>query len=320
MRTPAFILAGVFILASLSCTRSSQDAPGKVILRVNQADMTAKDFSNALAARLRSFDSLTVKDPLVLRRTKDEVVKEFLIRIITEDYARAQNILVRKDDLDNEINSVRANYPDDITFRQALADEGLVYKDWQEKVRATVLQKLVLLSLKQKVVPPTEEEMKNYYSANKSEFQVNEQVRLRQVLVSTENDAQNIQDELRRGRSLKELAQKFSIAPEGNKGGDTGWIDRGSLDVFEKAFKLNKGQRSGILKSEFGFHIYEVLDKRKAQTLPYEQVKERVRRILTENREQALYSAWLEGQVRQAKVFKDEKFIDSLRVETKGTP
>lgn len=320
MKTPAFILAGVFILASLSCTRSPQDAPGKVILRVNQTEMTAKEFSNALAARLRSFDSLTVKDPQVLRRTKDEVVKEFLIRIITEDYARAQNILVRKEDLDNEINSVRANYPDDITFRQALADEGLIYKDWQEKVRSTVLQKLVLLSIKQKLVPPTEEEMRNYYAANKAEFQTGEQVRLRQVLVSTENDAQNIQDELRRGRSLKELAQKFSIAAEGNNGGDTGWIDKGSLEVFEKAFKLNKGQRSGVLKSEFGFHIYEVLDKRKAQTLPYEQVKERLRRILTENREQALYSAWLEGQVRQAKVFKDEKFIDSLRVETKGNP
>lgn len=318
MKTPAALLAGAFVLFSLACTRSPQDAPGKVVLKVNQTEMSAKEFSNALASRLRAFDSLTVKDPQVLRRTKDEVVKEFLIRIITEDYARSQNILVRKDDLDNEINSVRANYPDDITFRQALADEGLIYKDWQEKVRSTVLQKLVLLSLKQKLVPPTDEEMRNYYNNNKAEFQTGEQVRVRQVLVSTENDAQNIQDELRRGRNLKELAQKFSIAPEGSRGGDTGWIDRGSLEVFEKAFKLNKGQRSGIVKSEFGFHIYEVLDKRKAQILPYEQVKDRLRRILTENREQALYSAWLEGQVRQAKVFKDEKFIDSLRVETKG--
>lgn len=318
MKTPALILAGVLTLCSLSCTRTSQDAPGKVILRVNQTEMTAKEFSNALIARLRSFDALTVKDPQVLRRTKEEVVKEFMVRVITEDYARTNNILVRKEDLDNEINTVRANYPDDLTFRQALADEGLVYKDWQEKIRSTVLQKLVLQSIKQKIVPPTEDEMRSYYTTNKAEFQIPEQIRLRQVVVSAENEAQNLQDELRRGRNLKDLAEKFSITPEGQKGGDTGWIDRGSLEVFEKAFKLNKGQRSGIVKSEFGFHIYEVLDKRKAQTLPYEQVKDRLRRLLTENREQAVYSAWLEGQVRQAKVFKDEKFIESLRVETKG--
>src|SRR5688572_20319506 len=119
MKTPALILAGVLAFCSLSCTRSSQDAPGKVILRVNNTEMTAKEFSNALISRLRSFDALTVKDPQVLRRTKEEVVKEFLVRVITEDYARAQNILVRKEDLDNEINTVRANYPDDLTFRQS---------------------------------------------------------------------------------------------------------------------------------------------------------------------------------------------------------
>ena len=181
MKTPAALLAGAFVLFSLACTRSPQDAPGKVVLKVNQTEMSAKEFSNALASRLRAFDSLTVKDPQVLRRTKDEVVKEFLIRIITEDYARSQNILVRKDDLDNEINSVRANYPDDITYRQELDDEVLIYKDWQEKVRSTVLQKLVLLSLKQKLVPPTDEEMRNYYNNNKAEFQTGEQVRVRQV-------------------------------------------------------------------------------------------------------------------------------------------
>jgi peptidyl-prolyl cis-trans isomerase C len=116
---------------------------------------------------------------------------------------------------------------------------------------------------------------------------------------------------------MADLAKKYSISPEAEQGGMIGWLEKGASDVFEPAFRMKTGVRSPIVKSDFGFHIFEVVGRKPAHSRPYNEVKGEIKRILMEKREQSAYLAWLEEQVRLAHVFKDQDFIDALKVETK---
>lgn len=313
---PASLCAGFFILAA--CTRGSVSLSNKTVLQVNSETMTAREFAEELARHLKEFDALTVKDKAILERAKQNVIQNFIVRTVTQDFARSKNILVRREDLEKNLNKVRASYPDDLAFRRALADEGLRYDDWKEKVRFSMLQKMVMEEINKSVRPPESKEIQDYYENHRDDFKQGEQIRLRQIVLDTENNAKRIYDELRAGKKMEDLARKFSIAPEAQNGGDIGWIEKGTLDIFDKAFSLKVGQRSGIVKGAFGYHIMEVTGRRTARTLPLEEVKDRIVRILAGKREQAGFAAWMENQIRLAKVFKDEKLIASITVETRS--
>jgi parvulin-like peptidyl-prolyl isomerase len=96
-----------------------------------------------------------------------------------------------------------------------------------------------------------------------------------------------------------------------------GWVEKGLTDIFEPAFRMKQGQRSPVFKSSFGWHIFEVTGRKPSRIKPYAEAKDQIKSILMEKREQSLYLAWLEEQVRKARVFKDQAFIDALKVETK---
>jgi parvulin-like peptidyl-prolyl isomerase len=306
-------------MASLfGCTPHRLPTSDHIVLKVNDRELSARVFADELAAHLRIYDALTAKDETNLQSTKEEILREFIIQSVAEDYARDNNLIVKKEDLDNEINSIRSNYPNDEAFRIALAEQNIDYKSWTEKLRTTLLNKLIITRLRAEIAEPTVAEMQAYYKSNRSDFQTPEQVRLRQVVLATESDAEAVMKELQRGRSLKELAPQFSIAAEAAKEGDTGWLDRGTLDVFDRAFKMERRQRSPVLKSDFGYHIFEVLDKRRAQVTPFEDVKDRIRRTLVERREQAAYTKWLEAQIQKAHVSRDDAFIAKMKVETRS--
>ncbi len=82
-------------------------------------------------------------------------------------------------------------------------------------------------------------------------------VKASHILVKKRSEAVRILDELRSGADFRELAKKHSICSSGKKGGDLGFFTRGKMvKEFEKAaFSLAKGELSGLIKTEFGYHI-----------------------------------------------------------------
>lgn len=91
------------------------------------------------------------------------------------------------------------------------------------------------------------------------------QVRTAHILVKTEAEANQILGQLRTGADFGKLAQQKSLCPSGKQGGDLGWFTRGKMvKPFEDAaFALkNKGDVSGVVKTQFGFHIIKLVDSR----------------------------------------------------------
>ena len=85
------------------------------------------------------------------------------------------------------------------------------------------------------------------------------------ILVKSQEDCQNILNELKAGKkSFAKLAEERSQCPSGKKGGDLGWFGRGKMvkDFEKAAFDLKKGETSNPVRTEFGWHIIKVQETR----------------------------------------------------------
>jgi parvulin-like peptidyl-prolyl isomerase len=82
------------------------------------------------------------------------------------------------------------------------------------------------------------------------------------ILVKTEKEVNNVLDRLKKGEKFSAIAKDVSLCPSKKRGGDLGTFGRGQMvKEFEKAaFALDKGQISGIVKTQFGYHIIKRLE------------------------------------------------------------
>lgn len=311
----AGLFIGLFAIL-ISCKEKVDRYKNITVVKVGTSELKAKKFADLLAFKLKYYDALTVKDEATVSRLKENIIRNFILETLIRDWSKKNKIQVTDEELDKEIDRVRSQYPDDLAFRRNLAQEHLSLEDWKLFLKTTLLQRKLFTFFRDRIEAPSEKEIKGYYKSHRKSFAQSAQVRLKQIVVEKEEVAQKILKELKRGGNFSELAKKYSIAPEGKNGGDTGWIDLGTLPVFDQASRMSIGQRSSVLKSDFGFHIIQVTSKRDEKTLSYNAAKDKILQVLMEKREQSAYSAWLDLQLRQQRVFRDEKVISAIKIAT----
>lgn len=293
--------------------------PGKeVVLKVNSCSLTAKDFAEQLALRLQTHSLIDLKNQATIDQTKKSIERDFIFDCLVNEYAEKTKLAVTDEMVQQEVRKVEIQYPDHPTFLVALKEQGTNLKDYTNRIRKTLLQKVLSEHLSSGTSEPTDEQIEAHFETNRREFTRTESIRIRQILVETEPEAQRILKELKSNKSFKELAEHFSLAPEGPQGGEIGWVYHGTADIFEPVFKLKVGQRSNPIKSPYGYHIVEVLAKRAEGKQSLSEVREKILWTLRENQRHARFTVWLEQQIKAAKILKDQNFIDQLKVETKG--
>ncbi|HWR51780.1 MAG TPA: peptidyl-prolyl cis-trans isomerase [Bryobacteraceae bacterium] len=135
-----------------------------------------------------------------------------------------------------------------------------------------------------------DEQLRRAYDTNKDSFRVPERVQARHILLKTTDippaevpkvqaRADELLKQLKAGMDFAELAKKNSQDPgSAEKGGDLGWIVRGqTVPAFEQAaFSLKPKELSGVIKTEYGFHIVQVMAKEEAHLKPFEEVKDQI--------------------------------------------
>ncbi|MGB9616701.1 MAG: peptidylprolyl isomerase, partial [Desulfomonilaceae bacterium] len=130
-----------------------------------------------------------------------------------------------------------------------------------------------------------------------SEFKPPEEIKARHILVKTEAQANKVIEQLKGGADFAELAKKTSIDPAAEKGGKLElmdgreWLPRGSFEKsFEHVlFKIPKGQIGGPIKTQFGWHVLKVDDRREPEPPSFVQVRSMIRNKLEEQRNAALH-------------------------------
>jgi peptidyl-prolyl cis-trans isomerase C len=315
-RAGLFVFLGIFYVL-VGCTFGDSKIAAMPVVQVNDQKLTAKEFSEKLARRLKAFDALAAKDPGNVHRAKEEILKNFILQALTDNYAKKNGISISDSELEDEISKFRAGYPDDLSFRRVLAEENLSFSDWKEELRQTLLYRKVFKNITTGAAAPTNSEIQQYYDQHRDLFRRRERIYLRQIVVDDLTKAQQIRDELKK-KDFAQVAKKVSVAPEAKQGGLVGWIEKGSVDIFDKAFSLPIGGMSPVLESGYGYHIFKVERKAPAGFASLEEVRPLIVDSLRGQKEQALFSKWLDQQIRASHVLRDNALIDSISVETRG--
>jgi len=161
----------------------------------------------------------------------------------------------------------------------------------------------------------TDADIQAYYNQHQAQYQVKEQVKVRHILISVpagadsktdaaaKAKAEDILKQIKSGGNFADLASKNSDDP-GSKatGGELGWLDRGkTVPEFDKAaFTLAPGQTSDLVKTQFGYHILQVEDKKTAHLRPLAEVKPEIVPLLEQQKSGAAEQAFAQQLATQA--------------------
>ena len=140
----------------------------------------------------------------------------------------------------------------------------------------------------------TDEAMKKVYEDASKQITGEQEVHARHILVETEDEAKAVAEELKKGADFAELAKKKSKDPGASDGGDLGFFTKDQMvpEFSAVAFALEPGKISDPVKSQFGWHVIKVEEKRNRKAPDFEQVKGQIETYVT-RKAQAEYVAKL---------------------------
>lgn len=173
---------------------------------------------------------------------------------------------------------------------QAAVKEGIGESD-EYKRRLALYQAKALRDayFAQTIVPTvTEEEMKKAYDTESAKVAQTERVRARHILVATEQEAKQIRARLVKGEKFEDLAKQYSLDGSKEYGGDLGYFTAPEMvpEFSKAAFALKPGDVSQPVKTDYGWHVIKIEDRKMGGAQPYDQVKTAIRNILLRKKTQ----------------------------------
>lgn len=223
--------------------------------------------------------------------------------------------------------SGKKNYLDRLVVKKLLLKEAAKAKiesekDFQERVNDIKEQLLIETLLKKKITADTqmsEDDVKKYYEDHKEEFRKDREINTRHILLKTEEEAKQVQSKLQKGEDFTELAKKYSIDPNVRQsGGEIGFQPKGSLipEYESAAFKLTKvGQVSGIVKTQFGYHIIRLEGVKPPTYVPLEEVKDFIKQKNAQEKQKEVLEKYIEELKKNAKITIDEALLKEDKAE-----
>jgi peptidyl-prolyl cis-trans isomerase C len=173
-------------------------------------------------------------------------------------------------------------YLTDVTLVAQAAEKQKIADTPEFKRREAFMRNKLLMSALLEAhskAAATDEELHKVYDEQVKPMGAEEEVRARHILVETEDEAKAIAEQIKGGADFAELAKEKSKDPGSAKdGGDLGYFAKGSMvpEFADVAFKMYPGQVSNPVKTQFGWHIIKLEDKRARKVPDFDQVKNQI--------------------------------------------
>ena len=304
-RTHLRILSLLLCLSGLVAGCSSEPVVEALpaLIVINDQEITKADF-------LVEFEQSLQKDQQLSGIEREELQRSFLVQLIDRELihgeARRLNIALTDADVEAALQGYREDYPGS-SFEEMLVERGLTLEAWREELKESLIMEKLLEQAVYSMVSVSDEEVAAYFKANRDQFDRPEQVRARQIVVADEAEGQEVLGILRQERPFAEVAAEYSLSPDAKQGGDLGFFSRGEMPPEFDAivFDLPVKRLSDLVKSEYGYHIFLVEEKRKAKRLNKKEASDEIRAILDGRKKEEVYLAWLQDMRARAVISVD---------------
>lgn len=308
------VVVSLVVVLGTGCPREQKPKQDpNVIATVNGEVIARADFERLLAREAQAMEGNAPRTPAQVEPFKQALLDTLVERALLLQAAKAANIEVTTEEVDRRVLALSSEYPAG-TFDEALAKSQTSRDAHRRSTREQLtIEKLFAQEINARVAV-SEEQIRQYYDEHVAEFTEPEQVHAQQIVVKGLDEAKRIQQQLWQGKKFPDLARRYSLSPDARVGGDLGFFARGTMPPAfdEVVFKLNVGGTSEVVSTEYGFHLFRVVEKKAARKRELVEVRGLIEeRLLTQLRAEA-QKAYVEGLKAKAKgavVVNDETLL-----------
>lgn len=308
-----FLILATLLLAPPGCSKTSPDKDVNSLAWVNGQIIPRADFVRTFHDARAGNTQALPEDPVTWLQVKVAFLDQMIQRLLIEQEAARRGLTMVEQDVDETLSRMKMDWPKG-SFDSVLAEKQMDEAQLKEAIRHDLLTGVLAKEVVLPTIENSEDEILSYYRTHPDEFSRPEQVRARQILVATEAEAAEILTRLLSGENMPDLSRKFSIAPEAEKGGDLGYFGRSQMPkVVEHAcFALDVHQVSDIIKSEYGYHIFRVEDKRPAVVIHINTAREEISKKLRDEKLDQAWKEFLNNLKKTAQIEMNEALLASI--------
>jgi len=175
------------------------------------------------------------------------------------------------------------------------------FKAQLQKVKEDMLVNFAMSKTLEGVKPATEDEIKAFYEENKERFVAGESVSASHILVDSEEKAKELLEKIKAGEiSFEDAARNESSCPSSENGGSLGEFTRGQMvpEFDEAVFKMNVGEISQPVKTQFGYHLIKLNAKNEEKTYGFDEIKGQLGDLVMKDKQQKAY----QSKINQLKI------------------
>ena len=248
-----------------------------IMITVNGKEISSEEYSRTCSTYMMQSGKQEI--------TKDEkiaVANQLVNARLLLDAGKESDVEVTDDELEENYANFKAQYSSEEEFKAALENVKDTEQSIKEKLKDNILLHKYLSEYFYSKPTVTNQDAENFYAENEKHFVTPDRVQASHILVKDEKAAEEVKSKLDAGGTFEDLAKEYSKCPSAEKGGDLGLFGKGQMVAeFEKAaFSLNVGETAGPVKTEFGYHMIKVTDKKKSEKQSFESVRDNIKAYL----------------------------------------
>jgi peptidyl-prolyl cis-trans isomerase SurA len=320
------------LLVALPAALGADTVIEEIIARVNNSIITRTEYLHSkdqLKQESQQQDPSNA-DKMYAERQKDVLRDLIDQQLLLEkgkdlDITADTELIKRLDEMRKQMNLESME-----DLEKAAQGQGVSFEDFKQNMRNQIITQQVIGKEVGSKLAIGKDDIQKYYEAHMSEMQQPEEIRLGEILVSTDKKAgadtteeqqvaaaqakaDALLADIRKGQSFEDVAKKSSDGPSAAQGGDLGYFKRGTLakELEDKTFAMKAGDVSDVIRTKQGFVILSVSEHHEAGVPPLSEVEPRIQDDLYMHKLQPALRAYLEKLREEAYIDIKPGYVDT---------
>jgi peptidyl-prolyl cis-trans isomerase SurA len=298
-----------FLSAALcGCWAAHADMADGIKAIVNNTIITYSQVADFTEPAIDTLRNEYADQPDVFQQKANQVLNDGLEQLIerqlilhdfdTEGYKLPDSLL------DSWVqDSIRKRFGDRITLLKSLQAQGITLEQYRQQIRDQNIVTFMRSKNVSQAIIISPYKIKNYYLAHQDDFKVEDEVKLRMIVLnkSSPDDtnadrmANEILEQIKQGASFQQMASVYSQGSQRSQGGEWGWVQRSVLrkELADVAFGLKPGQVSGVIERPEACYLMQVEQKRASHVKPLNDVRDDIEATLRAEEQKQVEQQWI---------------------------
>jgi parvulin-like peptidyl-prolyl isomerase len=281
-----------------------------IVAIVNDQIITYTDMRRQIGPAMMLLEQQYGTRESLLRQKMEETEREGIeqlveIKLILNDF-KVAGYAIPDNIIEGEINRrIAERFGDRSKLMRTLHEDGMTYEAYRRTIREMIIVEVLTQKNISSEIFVSPQKIENYYARNRDKFAVNDQVRIRMIVLNAppgtdradiRKKAEQILQSARQGVSFADLARDYSEGSQRRQGGDYGWQERSFFrkDIGDVAFTLPVGKISEIIETPESFHILLVEDRKSAHIRSLNEVRAEIEKTLLGDEQKRLRKKYVD--------------------------